>query len=95
MIRLNMKARSISDLEKALVIRSLHFDDGLTQAEIAKILDRHPSWVCRKLSLVERLSGEVTANLKLGLINMTMGLSERYPDITGVRMYEHLVDKGL
>ncbi len=71
MIRLNMRAKSISDLEKALVIRSLHRQDGLTQAEIAKILDRHPSWVCRKLSLVERLCEEITENWKLGLINMT------------------------
>ncbi len=73
MIRLNVKARSISEFEKALVIRSLHRQDGLTQARIAKILDRHPSWVCRKLSLAERLCGEVTENLRLGLINMTAG----------------------
>jgi integrase len=44
----------------------------MTQAGIAKILDRHPSRVCRRLSLVERLCEEVTENLKLGLINMTM-----------------------
>lgn len=73
MIRLNMKARSISDFEKALVIRSLHRQDGLTQAQIATLLDRHPSWVCRKLSLAERLCEEVTENLRLGLINMTIG----------------------
>jgi ParB/RepB/Spo0J family partition protein len=73
MIQLNMKSRTISELEKALVIRSLHRQDGLTQLEIAEILGRHASWVCRKLSLVERLCEEVTENLKLGLINMTMG----------------------
>lgn len=73
MIQLNTKARSISDLEKALVIRSLHRDDELTQVEIAKLIDRHPSWVCRRLALVERLCDEVTENLKLGLINLTAG----------------------
>lgn len=73
MICLNMKARSICDFEKSLVIRSLHRHDGLTQAQIAKLLDRHPSWVCRKLSLAERLCEEVTEYLRLGLINMTVG----------------------
>jgi ParB/RepB/Spo0J family partition protein len=73
MIQFNSKARSMSDLEKALVIRSLHKDDGLKQVEIAKLLARHPSWVCRRLALVERLCDEVVENLRLGLINVTSG----------------------
>jgi hypothetical protein len=73
MIQLNTRARSISDLEKALVIRSLHREDELTQVRIAKLVDRHPSWVCRRLALVERLCDEVMENLKLGLISMTAG----------------------
>ena len=73
MIQLNIKARTISDLEKAMVIRSLNRDDGLTQVEIAALLGRHKSWVCRRLSLVERLSDEVTDHLKLGLITTTIG----------------------
>ena len=73
MIQLNMKARTISDLEKAMVIRSLHRDDGLTQVEIGALLGRHKSWVCRRLSLVEHLSDEVVEHLKLGLITTTIG----------------------
>jgi len=73
MIQLNIKARTISDLEKAMVIRSLHREDGLTQVEIAALLGRHKSWVCRRLSLVEHLSDEVTDHLKLGLITTTIG----------------------
>ncbi|MCP4570499.1 MAG: ParB N-terminal domain-containing protein [FCB group bacterium] len=73
MIQLNIKVRTISDLEKAMVIRSLHRDDGLTQVEIAALLGRHKSWVCRRLSLVERLSEEVADHLKLGLITTTIG----------------------
>lgn len=73
MIQLNMKARTISDLEKAMVIRSLHRDDGLTQVEIAALLGRHKSWVCRRLSLVEHLSDEIIEHLKLGLITTTIG----------------------
>ena len=56
MIHLNIKARTISDLEKAMVIRSLHREDGLTQVQIAALLGRHKSWVCRRLSLVEQLT---------------------------------------
>ncbi len=73
MIHLNMKARTISDLEKAMVIRSLHRDDGLSQVEIGALLGRHKSWICRRLALVERLSDEVTDHLKLGLITTTIG----------------------
>jgi ParB/RepB/Spo0J family partition protein len=73
MIQLNIKARTISDLETAMVIRSLHRDDDLTQVEIAALLGRHKSWVCRRLSLVEHLSDEVTDHLKLGLITTTIG----------------------
>jgi ParB/RepB/Spo0J family partition protein len=73
MIHLNIKARTISDLEKAMVIRSLHREDGLTQVQIAALLGRHKSWVCRRLSLVEQLSDEVIEHLKLGLITTTIG----------------------
>jgi ParB/RepB/Spo0J family partition protein len=73
MIQLNIKARTISELETAMVIRSLHRGDNLTQVEIAALLGRHKSWVCRRLSLVEQLSEEIIEHLKLGLITMTIG----------------------
>jgi len=73
MIHLNMKTRTISDLEKAMVIRSLCRDDGLSQVEIGALLGRHKSWVCRRLSLVEQLSDEIVEHLKLGLITTTIG----------------------
>jgi ParB-like chromosome segregation protein Spo0J len=43
MIQLNTKARTISDLETAMVIRSLHRDDDLTQVQIGALLCRLPS----------------------------------------------------
>jgi len=73
MIQLNIKARTISDLETAMVIRSLHRENGLAQVEIAVLLGRHKSWVCRRLSMVEHLSEEIVEHLKLGLITMTIG----------------------
>jgi hypothetical protein len=41
--------------------------------EIAALLGRHKSFVCRRLRMVEALSDEVPDHLKLGLINMTTG----------------------
>jgi len=72
-IHLNTKARTIAELEMGMVIRSLYRQDMLTQAEIAVLLDRHKSFVCRRLRLVEKLSEEVLEHLKLGLINITAG----------------------
>lgn len=70
---LNMKVRSIDDLEQALIIQSFYKADGLNQVEIAALLGRHKSWVCRRLSLVERLCDEVIEQMRLGLINGTVG----------------------
>lgn len=68
MIHLNIKARTIADFEQGLVVQSLHREDGLSQVQIAILLARHKSWVCRRLSLVERLSDEVLEHLKVGLL---------------------------
>ena len=73
MIHLNSRGRTISELERGLVIRSPHRGEKLSQTQIAVLLGRHKSWVCRILSVVERLSDEVTEHLRLGLANMTVG----------------------
>ena len=70
-IHLNAQARTIADLETALVIQSLYRQNGLSQVEIAALLDRHKSFVCRRLQLVEKLNEDVIEHLKLGLINIT------------------------
>jgi ParB/RepB/Spo0J family partition protein len=72
-IYLNTKARTIADIESALVIRSLYREDNLSQVEIAALLNRHKSYVCRRLKLAEKLGDEVMDHLKLGLINITIG----------------------
>lgn len=73
MIQMNTRVRTIDDLEKALVMRSLYREDGLTQKEIAILLDRHKSWVSRRLALVENLCEEILEHISLGLINITIG----------------------
>ena len=73
MLQLNRVGRAISGMEEALVVHSLHHEDGLNQVEIAELLDRHKSWVCRRMSLIERLSEEAQESIKLGLLPASLG----------------------
>jgi len=61
----------LSVLEEAWLVRSLYRDDGLTQPQIALLLLRHKSWVCRRVALAEDLSDELSANVRLGLLPAT------------------------
>lgn len=72
-IHLNWKARSIVDLEEAMIVHSLYREDNLTQVEIATLLGRDKSWVSRRISLIERLSDEVQSDIRLGLIGISAG----------------------
>jgi len=56
------------------VVHSLYHEEGLSQVEIATLLGRHKSWVCRRVSLIERLSDEVQENIRLGLLPISMGV---------------------
>jgi ParB/RepB/Spo0J family partition protein len=67
------RLRPIRELEEALVLASLHREDGLTQTEIAVLLGRHKSWVSRRIALRERLCEEVLDDLRLGLLSATVG----------------------
>ena len=44
-------------------------EDGLSQVETAELLNKHKSWVCRRLALLECLCGEAQAELRLGLLS--------------------------
>jgi len=69
MVQLNGYRGGLTSLEEALVLKSLHQDDALTQEEIGVLLGRHKSWVCRRLALVQRLCDEALEQLRLGLIS--------------------------
>jgi ParB/RepB/Spo0J family partition protein len=71
-IQLN-RGRSISELEEAMVLSSLHREDGLAQTEIAVLLGRHKSWVSRRIALIERLSEDVREDIRLGLLPASVG----------------------
>jgi ParB/RepB/Spo0J family partition protein len=72
-IQLNRSGRSITEMEEALVLQSLHREDGLTQMEIGVLVGRHKSWVSRRLSLIERLSEEIRDDIRLGLLSVSAG----------------------
>lgn len=72
-LQLNWVGKSVSDMEEAMVVHSLYCENGLMQIEIASLLGRHKSWVCRRISLIEQLSEEVQASIKLGLIKVSAG----------------------
>lgn len=59
----------LSELEEAWLVKSLYREDQISQPQIALLLGRHKSWVCRRLMLAEGLSDALTANLRLGLVS--------------------------
>lgn len=60
--------RGLTEIEEAWLVRSLYRDDHLGQAEIARRMKKHKSWVCRRLMLVESLDCSVQADVRLGLL---------------------------
>jgi hypothetical protein len=43
----------------------------MSQVEVAELLGRHKSWVCRRLALIERLGSEARDELRVGLLSPT------------------------
>lgn len=60
--------RGLTELEEAWLVRSLYREDRLAQPEIARRMNRHRSWVWRRLMLVEALDPLVQIDVRLGLI---------------------------
>ena len=61
--------KRLVELEEAWLVQALVRDDGLSQVEVAELLGRHKSWVCRRLALLEKLVEEVRQDLRLGLVS--------------------------
>ena len=43
----------------------------MSQVEVAELLGRHKSWVCRRLALIERLGPKAKDDLRVGLLSPT------------------------
>ena len=52
-------------------------EDGLSQSEVAELLGRHKSWVCRRLALLEKLAADVRQELEVGLLTPDGGAGDR------------------
>ena len=63
--------QELSDLEEAWLVRALYREDRLNQPQIAQLVGRHKSWVCRRLVLAEGLTSEVESDVRLGLLSAT------------------------
>ena len=72
---LNQTGRRTQDWEEAWIVCALVREDGLTQEEVAELLTRHKSWVCRRLALVEKLAEAARNDLQLGLLSVTAARS--------------------
>jgi ParB-like chromosome segregation protein Spo0J len=68
---LNQTGRRPYELEEAWLVQALVREDGLSQCEVAELLGRHKSWVCRRLALLEKLTADVRQELEVGLLTPT------------------------
>jgi ParB-like chromosome segregation protein Spo0J len=68
---LNHAGQRTREWEEAWIVHALVREDGLTQVEVAELLDRHKSWVCRRLALVEKLAEIAKEDLRLCLLSAT------------------------
>lgn len=68
---LNRASGKTSELEEAWIVHALVREDGLPQVEVAELLGRHKSWVCRRLALIEKLGEPAQDELKVGLLSPT------------------------
>ncbi len=61
------RAKGFSIIQEAILVRELIEIDGLNQVETASLLDRHKSWVNRRLHIIRCLAPEIVDDLRLGL----------------------------
>lgn len=93
---LNGIGARMKELEEAWIVHALVREDGLSQHQVAELLGRHKSWVCRRLALLERLSEQCREDLRLGLLSPTMARQlTRLPagnqiEVVGAARREHL-----
>lgn len=63
---LRNRERGLMLLEECRLVRELVEVDGLNQVEVGDLLERHKSWVCRRLALIVGLSPHVVEEAELG-----------------------------
>ncbi|MBF0234707.1 MAG: ParB N-terminal domain-containing protein [Desulfamplus sp.] len=69
------RASGFTVIQEGHLCRALVEKDGLTQNEAAVLLDRHKSWVSRRIDLIRRLNPGVVSDIELELIPPGSGVS--------------------
>jgi len=70
-VTLNSARKGLSHMEEAWIVSRLCGDHGLGQAEVAALMGRGVSWVCRRQMLAERLVSGLQDDVRLGLLSAT------------------------
>ncbi len=66
---LRNRDRKLQLLEECRLVRELCDLDGLSQIEVADLLERHKSWVCRRLAMFRGLSSQLLAEQTLDFLS--------------------------
>lgn len=69
------KQTGFSMITEALLIRDLVDVEGLDQVETAALLERHKSWICRRLQMIRNLSSPIINDINVNLIPPGVGPS--------------------
>jgi ParB-like chromosome segregation protein Spo0J len=64
----NRSNQSMEVWEEAMVLKSMLECGNLEQRHLAKLVDRSPSWVSRRLSLIGKLDEAVASEIRMGTI---------------------------
>jgi len=92
----NRHSSSLTMYEQGLIVRSLIHDHSMCQREVAKALRQSHSWVCRRLSLIEKLRPEVQDALRMGEITVSHGRElVKLPRGNQQRALEVVIQEGL
>lgn len=75
LIYLLNRSRSFSMITEAMLVRDLVEVEGLNQVEAGVLLERHKSWICRRLSMIRNLAPQVVDDIKLNLVPAGAGPS--------------------
>lgn len=72
LLTLNKPNRGLCELEESWVVASLIQEHGLKQTDVATLLGKHKSWVCRRFQLTQLLESSIVEDMRLGLLSSTI-----------------------
>jgi hypothetical protein len=67
-VYLRNRERGLQLVEECRLVQELTSVDGLSQVEVGELLERHKSWVCRRLGLWKAVSPRLWQEVSVGLL---------------------------